>query len=85
MFRVFDSFDTDETFHPFPPMWPLRVILKPGNSFELQTAVLARVSRNEENYFRFVDERHGLLHGARGCDRLSPFNSDPFYNGIREK
>ena len=20
MFRVFDSFDTDETFHPFPPM-----------------------------------------------------------------
>ena len=39
-------------------MRALRVILEPGNSLELETTVLALVSRNKENYFRFAEERH---------------------------
>ena len=84
MFRVFDSLHTYEAFDPFSPMWPLHVILKLGNSFELQATVLALVSRNKENYFRFADERHRLLHRARWGYRLPPIDwrwilSDPFW------
>ena len=88
MFRVFDSLHTYEAFDPFSPMWPLHVILELGNSFELQATVLALVSRNKENYFRFADERHRLLHRARWGYRLPPIDwrwilSDPFW--IRKK
>ena len=58
MFRVFNSLHTYETSDPFSPMRALRVILEPGNSLELETTVLALVSRNKENYFRFAEERH---------------------------
>ena len=76
MFSVFNSLHTNEASDPFSPMRALRVILEPENSFELQSTVLALVSRNKENYFRFADERHRLLHGARGRDGFSPVNSD---------
>lgn len=58
MFSVFNSLHTYETSDPFSPMRALRVILEPGNSLELETTVLALVSRNKENYFRFAEERH---------------------------
>lgn len=76
MFSVFNSLHTNEASDPFSPMRALRVILEPENSFELQSTVLALVSRDKENYFRFADERHRLLHGARGRDGFSPVNSD---------
>lgn len=76
MFSVFNCLHTYETSDPFSPMRSLRMILEPENSFEFQSTVLALVSRNKENYFRFADECHWLLHGARGRDRFSPVNSD---------
>ena len=75
MFSVFNSLHTYETSDPFSPMRALRMILEPGNSLELETTVLALVSRNKENYFRFAEERHWLLHGARGRDGFPPVNS----------
>ena len=58
MFSVFNCLHTYQTSDPFSPMRALRVILEPGNSLELETTVLALVSRNKENYFRFAEERH---------------------------